>query len=225
MEDITSIPAKKPARKSTVPKSDIDLSVVATKVVAKWAENDWLKIQWITQAEFEAAVTHYTAELSQRMQSGSSRPAITASLRKLETQLDKGVKYVKHYLFEKYDDDAKDHYHAFGLVKIGKAIMLPRDQNQKVEALALTLKAIIAEDFNDKPYGKTFWLEKSAAYNALLSEASAIDGDVASLVGNKNQHRNSLTRVLNSVILALRANYPDNYAAEIRSWGFQKEKY
>lgn len=225
METTTTIPVKKPSRKSALPKSDIDLSVVATKVVSKWAANDWLKIQWITEAEFEATVGHYTAELSQRMQSGASRPAITAAIKQLDAELDKGVRYVKRYLFDKYDAHAKDHYHAFGWVKMGLGIRLPRDQNQKAEAMAITLQAITSEGFEEKQYGKSFWTEKSAAYNALLMQASELDSAIASKVGNKNQYRTTIVRVLNSIIWALRSNFPDTYAAEIRSWGFQKEKY
>ncbi len=224
--ETTPTPEKKTHKKSRMPRTDIDLGSVAKQVAATWAENDWLKLKWTTQAEFQTIVDQYTVELSGRMQAGATRPALTAALKDLSTELDIGMRFVKAYLFDKYGAKAKDHYYAFGLVRLGKgAMLLPRDQNQKAEALAITLQAITSEGFDDKQYGKTYWLENTNAYNALLLQAKNIDGNVASIVGHKNEYRNDVARTLNSIILALQAHYPDNYIAEIRSWGFQKEKY
>jgi hypothetical protein len=224
--DKISNPEKKAQRRGSLPRTDIDLGAVATQVALKWAENDWLTLQWLSPAQFQAAVSQYTAELSERMQAGATRPALTAAIKELSNELDGSVRFVKAYLFEKYGDAAKDHYHAFGLVRVGASSMiLPRDQNQKAEALAITLQAIVSEGFEEKPYGKTYWQEKANAYNALLLQAKTVDGSVASKVGHKNEYRNTVVRGLNSIILALRAHYPDTGDTEIRSWGFQKEKY
>lgn len=224
METIPT-PGKKPVKKAAIPQTDIDLGAVAVQVTAKWADNDWLKLQWTSQAEFKNVVHHYTTELSERMQIGSARPAVTAALRQAELEMDRGMRFVKAYLFEKYGTAAKDHYHAFGLVKVGKSLTLPRDQNQKAEALSIAFQAISSEGFDEKQYGSAYWQEKINAYNALLLQAKNIDSDVASKVGHKNEYRNTVIRGLNSIILALKSNYPETYTAEIRSWGFQKEKY
>lgn len=37
--------------------------------------------------------------------------------------------------------------------------------------------------------------------------------------------KKSLTKGLNTIIMALKANYPDTWKTELRNWGFQKEKY
>jgi hypothetical protein len=48
---------------------------------------------------------------------------------------------------------------------------------------------------------------------------------VASKVGDKNILKKDLKKGLNAVVLAIKANYPDNYKEELRNWSFQKEKY
>ncbi len=223
--ETTAVPKKKPSRKKRLPQTDVDLAAVAAKAVSVWAANDWLKIQWITQPELQQVVEQYANELSGRMQAGASRPAISAALLKSGRELDKGIQYLKGYLFDKYGTHAKDHYHAFGLVRIGDAFKLPRDQHKKMESLTIMIQAIASEGFNERKYGKTYWLEKTATYQSLIAQAADIDANVSSKVGHKNLYRNTIERALNSILYTLRANFPDTYAYEIRSWGFHKEKY
>jgi hypothetical protein len=58
-----------------------------------------------------------------------------------------------------------------------------------------------------------------------LLRASTTDGQVAIKVGDKNELKTYLKKVLNALMLVIKGNYPDTYKAELRDWGFQKEKY
>ena len=114
---------------------------------------------------------------------------------------------------------------AFGIVYIGKNYMMPKDQNSRSAALTLMINAIAVNDFGTKEYGTDFWTDIKARYDVLLTNATTTDSQVASKVGDKNILKKDLKKGLNAVVLAIKANYPDNYKEELRNWGFQKEKY
>jgi hypothetical protein len=59
----------------------------------------------------------------------------------------------------------------------------------------------------------------------MLEDAIIADGQVSTKVGSKNLLKEELEMVLNSLIHLIKANYPDSYEAELRNWGFQKNKY
>lgn len=103
--------------------------------------------------------------------------------------------------------------------------MIPSDQNSRSEALGLMVKAIDANGFNDKTYGKTYWTDIKTQFDALLLAASTTDGTVSNKVGDKNELKKGLKKALNAIVLSVKANYPDTYKQELRAWGFQKEKY
>ena len=46
---------------------------------------------------------------------------------------------------------------------------------------------------------------------------------IIKIEGMKCQH--CASKVLNALVWVLKGNFPDTYKEELRSWGFQKEKY
>ena len=102
---------------------------------------------------------------------------------------------------------------------------MPKDQNSRSEALELMIKGIDANGFNDKTYGKTYWTNIKTQFDSLLQTASTTDGSVSNKVGDKNKLKKGLKKALNAIVLSVKANYPDTYKHELRTLGFQKEKY
>lgn len=91
--------------------------------------------------------------------------------------------------------------------------------------MKLTLEAITAQGFKDKKYGLAYWQDISTRYEAALTLSVDTDGNVAGLVSTKNEARKQIEKTLNALIHIIKGNYPDTYAAVLREWGFQKEKY
>ena len=60
---------------------------------------------------------------------------------------------------------------------------------------------------------------------SLLTQATATDGTVSIKVSSKNVLKDRVKKTMNCLISVIRGNYPDTYKAELRAWGFQKEKY
>jgi hypothetical protein len=228
MENGTNPPKAitKPAKKGNVPAADINFGSVAQSVSENWSKNLWLTLRWLTPEQFTITTVNYVSILTSRNQTGSKRPQITQSLKALDKKIDSSVSYVKGYITDKYKKEAsKSYYGAFGLVHKNGNYTIPSDQNSRLDALGFMIDGLEANDFSKKEYGVAFWSAIKDEYKVLLNNASTTDGKVSSNVGNKNNLKKELKKGLNAIVKALQANYPDSYKTELRTWGFQKEKY
>lgn len=216
----------KPTKTTNVPVADIDFGNVVGKVRDKWEKSTWLTLQWMTFPEFQTKANEYQTTLTERLQTGKNRPQITQSLKNVNKEIDDKVANIKGYIADKYGkENAVSYYSAFGIEFYKKAYLIPSDQNNRSEALGLMVSAIDANGFNDKTYGKDYWTALKVQFDDLLQSASDTDGTVSSKVGDKNKLKKGLKKALNSIVLSIKANYPDSYKQELRTWGFQKEKY
>jgi len=216
----------KPTKKGNVPVADVNFGNVVKTVSEKWEQNNWATLQWLTPSQFKTEAESYTAVLSQRKESGTTRPQVTQALKVLNSTIDEALSYVKGYLTDKYKkENDSSYYAAFGIEHKGSRYILPIDQNKRIAALKLMVTAITTHGFEDKEYGLAFWSPIATQYETLVEQATALDGQVSVKVGNKNELKKSLKKGLNAIINLLKANYPDTYKQEMREWGFQKEKY
>lgn len=225
MSENATMPTPAPKKTATIPTADIDLAVVSLNVARNWQENTWLTLRWTDSAEFSTHATTLANYLQSKAQTRSSRSVITTQIRKLDKKIQEGVKFVKFYLSEKYKEDDLSYYPSFGITYSNGWYTVPTDQNSRTAALELMQAAIVAHGFGDKDYGTAFWADIKPQYDALLSQAGTNDGSVSTMTATKNQHKAYLKKAVNALIRTLQANYPETYKAELRSWGFQKEKY
>ena len=213
-------------RTATVPQKDVDFGKVITSVSTKWSANPWLVLLWTNATDFSTKAINYQNTLDARKQTGSGRPQITQALKTLDKDINDKIAYVKGYIIDKYKKEAaKSYYASFGFQQIGKAYKLPTDQNGRSAALLLMISAIDSNGFGTKEFGTTYWTTAKTQYDDLLVQASTKDSQVSIKVGDKNILKADLKKVLNSIILTIKANYPDTYKSELRSWGMHKEKY
>lgn len=216
----------KPNAKGKLPAADVDFGQVAKNVATAWTERLFITLIWTTAAEFTAEATAYNTELTQRKTVGGDRPQITNALINIDQEIDDSLLYVKGYILDKYKKSAaKSYYAAFGIVHKNNKYIFPIDRNNRLSSLELMLTGLTANGFEDKEYGKDFWEAIKTQYEALLALASTSDGTVSTKVSSKNTYKESLKKKMNALINVLMGNYPDTYKAELRAWGFQKEKY
>lgn len=219
----------KKTKKNTVrvvPASQIELGKVALAVSLKWRQSNWLTLQWKDSITFEKEVEMYQASLASRLVEGGTRPQITKALKILDAKIDNSLMYVKNYILERYKKEAsKSYYAAFGFKYKNNAYIFPQDQTNRVVSLKAMVNALSVHEFADKEYGTTFWKECLNEYEELLDAASKTDGFVSLKVGDNRILKIEITKVLNALVWVLKGNFPDTYKEELRSWGFQKEKY
>lgn len=214
-----------PSSKGNVPAADADFATVVKDVATKWTASPKITLLWTTSAAFSAKATDFNTELSNRKSIGNSRPQITARLKQLDTTIDGSLTYVKNYLLEKHKEAATSYYPSFGIEHKTKKYIFPTDRDRRSGALALMIEGINANGLNEKEFGTAFWTAIKTEYDTLLGKATTTDGAVSNKVSSKNELKKDLKKTLNSLILIIKANYPDTYKAELRSWGLQKEKY
>lgn len=216
----------KPKKIAIVPAADIDLGDVAVKVSEKWLTSPWLTLLWMNAPNFAEKATAYETTVESRREMGSNRPQVTKALKLLDKEIDDSLAYVKNYIIEKYKKEAaKSYYPSFGMVPKGKGYILPRDQNSRSKALKMMVQASVKNGFESKEYGTAYWKAIKEKYDGLLKIASSTDGSVSLKVGDKNILKKEVKKVLNALIGVIKSNYPDTHSEELRSWGFQKEKY
>jgi hypothetical protein len=215
----------KPNIKGNVPRADADFANVVNEVATRWTATTSITLLWTTSAAFLTKASAFNTELSKRNDIGSSRPQITDRLKELDVTIDNAVPYVKSYLLEMFKKSSKSYYPSFGIEHKSNKYIIPRDRNNRSEALRLIIKGIEDNGLGAKEFGTTFWTEIKTEYDSLLGKATSTDGTVSIKVSTKNELKKELKKVLNSLILVIKGNYPDTYKSELRSWGFQKEKY
>lgn len=228
MDQTTNQTQQSPKTKKRVrklPESDINLADVARQVAQIW-QNKNLNLQWITAADFKTLVDDFSAQLQVRMQEGTLRPQITARLKELDKTINKHLSYVKNYLIEEVGkNNAPAYYAQLGIERIGSVYKLPTDRNNRQSALQMLIKGIAERGYGDRTYGTAFWQVILDEYTKLMNQAVEMDSAISDKVNIKNQTKDQVKKVLNALIYLIRANYPDSFNAELRIWGFHKEKY
>ena len=219
---------KKPVKTRNIPQADIDFKDVSDAVADSWLANPDITLRYKKASDFKKDVTDYANSLVSRITTGSLRPGQTNTLNQLDEQIDKAVSKVKTYIEKKYEDgDPQAQYARFGIIKENRSYVISGDRNNRKLALQQMIDSIAAEGFGNEKFGTAFWTDIQTAYAAAFSLASTTTGDVSSKVATKNERKKAISTVLASLLLMLRANYPD--AAEckgvVRQWGWKKESY
>lgn len=219
-------PEKGVVKKATLPRNETTLKEVAHHVVQKWEANPDLVLHWTTFDAFKAYVSAFQAAYSSSKANESERDPITMQLDQLDQKIDQNAGELKVYLQDKYGKKtAPAYYSAFGFEYAKNAWLLPRERSKRTDALNQIVQAIQREGFSQKTFGLDFWNSINAQYGTLVLQAATKDGSLSSLVAQKKQLRESVIKHLNALIHLIKANYPDDAAAHLRDWGFQKEKY
>ncbi|MGV9003365.1 hypothetical protein [Flavobacterium sp.] len=216
----------KSSNKGNVPAADVDFGKVAKDVSEAWIARPLITLLWTNAVAFSTEAISYNTELASRKTIGGDRPQITNALNTLDDQMDEALAYVKGYILEKYKKAASTSYYAaFGIVHKTNKYILPADRNYRLSSLDLMLTGLVSHGFDAKEYGTAFWEPIRDQYEILLNQATSTDGTVSTKVSSKNTLKDSLRKKMNALINVLMGNYPDTYKAELRTWGFQKEKY
>jgi hypothetical protein len=228
-DDATGGGATPPAKTKTtgsLPASDVDFMDVSKDVAASWVVNPAITLLWKQSSDFEKEVQDYAASLGSRLSTGSVRPGQTLTLKQLDDKVNEGVTEVKVYIEKKYKKaNAQPQFARFGIVKDQTTYRFSKDRNNRKAAFELMIAAIAEDGFGAEEYGTAFWTALQSGYTAALTAASTTTGDVSEKVATKNQQKLAIKKVLTSLLLILKGNYPDTYKEMYRKWGWKKESY
>ena len=217
---------KRVQKKSNTPTTDINLAAVAVRVAAKWSDYPHISLMHTTQTDFAATAAQFNDFIQQRVDEMNTRPTMTRSIKELTADIKLGLKMVRGYLLEKYEDEklAMSYYPDFGLEKKGTAWVFPADQQRALSALKAIKKGLVTHGFGSKKFGTTKFTQLETDYTNAVNTAVINDGMASATVSNKEVMKKNIKMVLISIRFAIRAHYPDTYTGILRDFGFQKEK-
>jgi hypothetical protein len=227
----TPAPEKPVNPKLLIPKNDAALAEVGRLLAKTWATETWFNLRWKTQPDFARLVADFTASLTERRGAATARTPQSQRLQELDDQFDEGLRILKSYVNEDsgYDKARTDaRLPGFGLVSTSKGggLRLSRDRDERLVALRdMLLPAVAAAPFAAREYGTKFWQTRFDEYKELLGQTDGLASKVSKSVSQKDTAKQELRKVLQAVVYALKANYPDTFEAELRAWGFRKESY
>jgi D-ribose pyranose/furanose isomerase RbsD len=226
-ENISTETTEKKARKTnTMPVKQSVILDLAESIVKKWENNQDITLRWIKFEDFKTLTQEFRLSLEQRIRAGSGRQSKTKQLKNLDVTINKVTEELKIAILGKFGkEDGKSYFTEFGITKVSKAFKLPNERTQRQQALATLVQGIEKHQLSVRNYSLENFKEIQSQYNALINEAKDIDSSVSAEVGTKNELIKQVEKVLNALIWAIKANFPDTYQAELRAWGFQKEKY
>lgn len=223
--------ADKPVNiKLLIPKNDGTLAEVSRLVATAWGLETWFTLRWKTQADLIQLVADFTSGLTERRNAAATRTPQSQRLQELDDEMDHALRILKSYIsddsgFDKARTDAR--LPGFGLVaRKSGTLVLSTDRDERLVALRdMLLPAVAAAPFAAREFGTAFWQPRATEYAALLGQADGLAGKVSKSVSRKDAAKLELRKVLQAVVYALKANFPDTFEAELRSWGFRKESY
>ena len=216
--------------KLLIPKKDGPLAEVARLAAEAWGKETWFTLRWKTQADFAKLAADFSGSISDKRSAATARTPQSQRLQELDDQFDEGIRILKKYINEDsgYDKARTDaRLPGFGLLanKNG-GFNLSRDRDQRLVALReMLLPAVAKAPFAKRDYGTAFWQTRFDEYKELLGKTDGLAAKVSKSVSQKDAAKLELRRVLQAVVYALKANFPDTFEAELRSWGFRKESY
>ena len=224
-EPMEVIPSK-PIKKSNLPNKDSDTIQVCTDVIAVWQKRSDIKLNWITLAAFKTAVVTFEGATQFCFSAQGARSVFSEEMKKLNAEISKSISFPKNYLAEVYGKaSAPAYYKELGILKIGKTYVFPADMDKRLISLRQMVVGIAKHGLSDKPYGSAFWEGKLASYEKILADARASQSQSSTAIAQKKESKIVIRKVLNGLILTIRANNPQNYKDELRTWGFLKERY
>lgn len=221
----TATPTTTKKYTSNIPTKDADLISVSEKVATKWQSRTELTLVWtsadILLAKSRSLLNSYSQSEAGR---GDRRP-ITRQITDLESEMDRKVEDLKKYLQFKFNKNADSMYAAFGIKKVNASYKLPRDRDQRIKAIPLFIAGLSAYDLDKVENWGTVWADFNTRYSELIDSANSTDIGITEAVKDKSVLRTEIVKILNAVLHLIRANYPDTADAELRIFGFEKNKY
>lgn len=218
----------KTRKKDMLPKTQLALATLGTAAAKAWLAAELPALLFVSKAAFSTQADAYAASVGTADGAGDGLSPQSKRMKTLDKLITKNLGFVKGYLAEDHDEDGGEGYYAeFGIVREGKNFRLPAARTARAGALAKLVAALTAHKYDKKKFGPAFWQPIATEYAQLAKGSGEMRGAASDAVGQKNALEAPLRVALGSLVLSIKANYPDADAQRgvLRAFGFQKEVY
>lgn len=211
---------------SDIPEKASELHSLAKRVSEKWntVPADY-PLNWMSPEKFAELTQKYGEAINSGGSAGSSRKIIKNELDTLNREIRETVKNIKYYLYETYGSKSAPAYYAeFGFVHRGNTYIFPTNREARKNALIKVCDGIQKHGFENHKYGLEYWQNIEQKYSELYLQTYEKSSIVSSSSGDKAEMKKLIRKVLSSIKMLVKANYPDTWKKQLRVWGFQREK-
>jgi hypothetical protein len=211
-------------RKPLIPKTPVDLIIVANAVAESWAKSAF-RLSWLTPDALRAASGELDTAVNASRNSKSTRQPLSVDLKDARKRTNIGVSKVKYYIRSIYNKAKSESlFSEFGIEYNGKTYVFPPSGEERLKATEEMLAAVQKYDFGDREYGTVFWTEMRDSYAAMLKDARTTDSGTTQKSGEVQRLKADVTRMLKAVSSLIDAEVPDDAERTKRIWGFHREK-
>jgi hypothetical protein len=209
-----------------IPRAEADFIELAKNALKAWKTHPTLTLQWTNPEKFETSIDLFENSFVGRQSAKGERSVITFELKTVNAEIDGNLRYVKNYIIDLYSKkNAPAYYSQFGITKTNGIYIIPKDNDNRLYAIRQLVEAMKHPELADKKYGNAYWQDILVRFEAAKNDALNKDSASSQHVNVKEEQKTLIKQTLNSLILVIKANYLPNWREELRSWGFQKEKY
>jgi hypothetical protein len=214
------------AKRGNIPKSDPQILYTGQIAVVKFAESQFVT-KLFTHAYILALLTEFGETLTAKNQSKTSRSPVTQELSDLNETIDSVIENIKGLLIHKYGrKSAVAYYGSHGIQKNSKTYKLPRINEERLQALNTLITELEKNEIQSEEYGLAYWTNIRDRFDILIHSSGSKAGIISQSAARKNEIKKELCESYNVMIHLIRANFRKEAAdAEIRAWGFQRERY
>jgi len=223
--DTTTTPAAKAKKTRALPDKEMELLTVGKNVEPNYLVAEF-ELPFCTRQMYPGLLSNYEGSLTQKLTAKAKRSPSSQVKSDKEKLMDVVIEFVKYYINQEFGKKAGIAYYTeFGMVKDHGAYKLPKDPQSKLKGIEMLITALTKYGFENEPYGVPYWTQTRDEYTPLIADDTTNVTTESKHVGDKNIYKADLKKALNSIILAIKAHYPDNYKNVLRAWGFLKERY
>ncbi|MEC4048978.1 hypothetical protein OX284_006030 [Flavobacterium sp. SUN046] len=202
-----------------------DVIALGYEVLNYWATKPEIELNWISIQQFSDKIDLIRKLKDSKTYVGKRRQKIMDELILLDREINVNLRFVLMDIENVYRKDAVRFYPFFGIICQNKIFCFPMDQNKRLESLNLLVYALKKHKFDKAPFGLAYWENIQQQYNDLLHNRYSPNFKMPVKSTALMPLKREIYDVFNSLIYAIKANYPHTYIEEREKWGFTKCKY
>ncbi len=214
------------SKKPSLPRAMVEYLSVVEKFSAKWHESG-LPSLYAEPAVLSSLMETMTTKQAEKEELQNQRRIVAKQIRNLNKEIDQSLIFVKDALKRDFGKADYTSYMAkFGFsYSAGLRWYFPLGVSQRLHALENLISALAEYQPDVGKYDASFWQDKHDSLLGLSEQSHEYAGKISLAVTARNTARTKVRKIVQSVILLVKANYFDSYKAILRDWGIQKETF
>lgn len=186
-----------------------------------------LNAGFISQADYLQHHIDMRDAILTQITTNDERKQVILGLKEANTDITKYAKFLKTYLEEEYDNDAKTYYSGYGIVLTGKNYAIPKDNDHRMRSLdtLITELSKTGNPLKNKKYGLVFWTSLRDKHRTNWTNLKIYDGDRSMNSNTLQTAKKEALSYQGRLRNIIKIMHPTNYKSVYRDFGFQSEKY